>query len=581
VSAPLRRALLAAAPARGQLFLAVALQVATVGAGIGLMGSSAWLISTAALHPSIAALSVAIVGVRFFGLARGVSRYLERVVSHGATLDVLARLRERVYRALEPLAPARLMDRRSGDLLVRLVDDVDTLEHVYVRILGPSLSAGLAAMLAALVLGARAPGLAVAALTGLAFAGVLVPWLAARMGEVPGRRAVAVRAALSARLVDAVQGVADVLAFGAARRYSDVLDRDSRTLAALQQRASNIAGAAGALAALAADLTAVGAVVLGVMFARAGHLDGVQVAVVVLVTLASFEAVAGLPAAHQATGATREAARRLFELTDARPEVVLPLSPVAPPKVARFEVRGLTFRYPGTALDVLHDLDLTVERGQLVAVVGPSGSGKSTLASLLLRFWDVAAGSLIADGTDIRRFHPDAWRTRVAFAQQQAHLFTGTLRENLRVGNRLASEDALNRAIGRAGLTTLVSSLPEGLDTWIGEQGLQLSGGERQRLALARVLLSEAPLVVLDEPTAHVDALTERDLLGEIARLAADRAVLLITHRLVGLERADEVIVLDGGRSIERGRYPDLVHRGGWFAQMLDLQRSMGVLERA
>lgn len=581
MNAPLRRALALAAPARHQLVLAVLLQVATVGAGIGLMGTSAWLISKAALHPSIAALSVAIVGVRFFGLVRGILRYVERIVSHDATLGVLARLREQVYRALEPLAPARLMERRSGDLLVRLVDDVETLEHVYVRLLGPSLSAILVGLVTAVVLGSRDVVVALVVLGGMTIAGVMVPWLAARLGDGPGRAAIALRATLSARLVDGVQGVADLLAFGADRRHVDAVAGDSRALAALQQRAASAAGLGGALATLVTDLTAVATLALGVGLVRGGHLEGVQVAVLVLVALASFEIVATLPATYEAVGATRAAAGRLFELTDATPAVCPPALPRQVPDVVGVEVRGLTFRYPGASRDALSAFDLTLRRGQLVAVVGPSGSGKSTLAHLLLRFWDVPAGCLRADGIDIREFHPDAWRARVAFAEQRAHLFTGTLRENLLVGNRDASVAALEDVIARVGLTAAVSSLPEGIDTWIGEQGLQLSGGERQRLALARVLLSSAPLVVLDEPAAHVDAPTERDLLDEIARVATERAVLLITHRLVGLERADEILVLDDGRCVERGPCRDLASQDGWFARMLDLQRSLGVLDAA
>ena len=236
-------------------------------------------------------------------------------------------------------------------------------------------------------------------------------------------------------------------------------------------------------------------------------------------------------------------------------------------------------RYPGEPRDALTSLDLELTPGRLVAVVGPSGAGKSTLANLILRFWDVRSRSLLVDGVDIRDLDPDEWRSRVAVGQQRTHLFTGTLRENLLVGNPHAPVDVLWRVVDRVGLSGVVTTLPQGLDTWIGEQGLQLSGGERQRLALARVLLSEAPFVVLDEPTAHVDAVTERALLNEIVPIASERAVLLITHRLVGLERADEIIVLDDGHTIERGTYGELLARRGWFARMLDLQRSIAILD--
>ena len=573
---------LARAEGRG-VALAVGLQVLTVGAGVGLMGTSAWLISKAALHPSIAVLQVAIVGVRFFGILRGLSRYLERLVSHDVTLRLLTHLRVRVYRALAPLAPARLAGFRSGDLLARVLDDVETLENLYVRVIGPSLSA----LLIAVVMGAvlfpldRAP--AMAALGGFALAGVLVPGLVARLGRDGGRRLVAARAELGARLTDGVQGVSEILAFGHEESHAVGIDGQGRAMAAAQTRLAGLSALGSSLASLTADLSVVAVLFFAIPAVRSGELDGVQLAVIALVTLAAFEGVAALPAAWQALETTRAATRRLFELMDAPPVVAeqgvspdnLPAR-LGTPSPARplLEARGLTFIYPGEERPVLRDLDLRLERGRRVAVVGASGSGKSTLAHLLLRFWEVPEGTLWLDGRDVRTASPAAARAAVAFSAQRTHLFTGTLRENLLLALPQATEAQLERAVAAAQLGPLVSRLPSGLDTWIGEGGLRLSGGERQRLALARALLRPAPILLLDEPTANLDAVTERAVLEAIVREGEGRATLLITHRLVFLDRYDEVIVLQRGLVAERGRAADLASQGGAFARMLARQRS-------
>ena len=564
------------APERGRAALAVSLQAATVAAGVALMGTSAWLLSKAALHPSIAALSVAVVGVRAFGVSRATLRYLERLVSHDVTLRLLARLRVGFYRALVPLAPARLADHRSGDLLGRAIEDVAALEGLYVRVLGPSLVAvavGVLLGLALLPFGAR---LAAFAVTGFVASGIAFPWLARRLGLGPGRRLVAQRGELSARLVDGVQGQAELLAFGREESHASSVAVLSRAMAYEQQRMTRASALGGALAGLGADVTAVAVLALAVPAVRSGALDGVQLAVVTLITLVAFEAVAALPAAWQGAGAMRESARRLFDLVDQPPAVAEPATPAsAALESARIlEVRDLRFAYPGESRLALDGVSLRLEPGRRLAVVGASGSGKSTLVHLLLRFWDTPPGSLLLDGADARTWPSDRVRASFAFAAQRAHLLTGTLRENLALAAPRAGDPELLAALDASRLDELVARLPRGLDTWIGEQGHRLSGGERQRLALARALLRDAPFLLLDEPTAHLDALAEREVMREIVRAGAGRATLLVTHRLVALETFDEVLVLDCGRVVERGRAVDLGGSGGTFARLLALQRA-------
>jgi ATP-binding cassette subfamily C protein CydC len=592
VSTDLGRLLALAAPERPRVGLAVLLQVLTVVAGVGLMGTSAWLISKAALHPSIAALQVAIVGVRFFGISRGAFRYLERLVSHDVTLRLLTRLRVRVYRALAPLAPARLAGLRSGDVLGRVLEDVETLETLYVRLLGPSLSALVIAAVVGAVLLPFGAMVAAVALLGLGVAGLVVPGLAARVGRQAGQRVVAARAELGALVTDGVQGVGEILAFGDEERHAARVAARGRALVADQGRLAGISALGGALVGLVADLSVVGVLVLAVAAVRQGELDGVDLAVVALLTLAAFEGVAALPAAWQGLGATRAAAGRLFEVLDTPPAVEEPGPRREPgetspghggqegpvPAAPLLEARRLSFTYPGAARPALDGIDLRLGAGQRLALVGASGSGKSTLAHLILRFWDVPDGALWLQGRDVRSLPSDTVRGAVAFSAQRTHLFTGTLRENLLLGNPEARDDEIARVVQAAQLGSLVSQLPRGLDTWIGEQGLQLSGGERRRLALGRALLKPAAVLLLDEPTAHLDALTEQRVLETIVRAGEGRATLLITHRLVGLDGFDEVVVLERGRVVERGSARDLASRGGPFARMLALQRASGAL---
>lgn len=570
------------APERPRVGLAVLLQVLTVLAGVGLMGTSAWLISKAALHPSIAALQVAIVGVRFFGISRGGFRYLERLVSHDVTLRLLTGLRVRVYRALEPLAPARLVAFRGGDVLGRVLEDVGTLENLYVRLLGPSLSALIVAVVVGALLLPYGAALAAVALTGLAVAGLGVSAVAVRLGRSAGRQLVETRADLGARLTDGVQGVAEILAFGAEERHALEVAAQGRALAAEQSRLGRASALGGSLVGLTADLSVVAVLFLAIPAVREGALDGVSLAVTALLTLAAFEGVAALPAAWRELGATGAAARRLFEVLDTPPAVEEPGprtgSADGHPEAPLLELRGLTFTYPGAGAPALDGIDLRLGRGQRLAVVGPSGSGKSTLAHLVLRFWDVPAGSLWVRGHDVRSVPGDTVRSEVAFSAQRTHLFTGTLRENLLLARPGASDEEVARAVDAAQLTSLVSRLPRGLDTWIGEQGLQLSGGERQRLALGRALLRPASILLLDEPTAHLDAATERRVLEEIVNAGEGRGTLLITHRLVGLEPFDEVVVLERGHVQERGSAADLASQGEVFARMLALQRARGAL---
>ena len=570
-----QRLLRLAAPFTSRMALAALLGFAAIGSSIGLMTTSAYLIARAALHPSIADLQIAIVGVRFFGIVRGVFRYLERYVSHEVTFRLLARLRVWFYAALEPLAPARLMQYRSGDLLARIVADVETLEGVYLRVIAPPIVALLVAVLVAVLLGSFDPRLATTLLAFLLLAGAGLPLLLRALSRSTGQRLVQVRSELNSTLVDGIQGVADLLAFGREKQHLAQVRGLSRELGRLQGGMARLGGLHGALTGLLMNLATLAVLVVAIPLVSSAKLDGVYLALLTLAAMSCFEAVLPLPQAFQYLGNNLEAARRLFEIVDAQPAVADPPSPVPVPTRPSLRVEGLCFAYQAGGPLALDGVSLDLPAGKHLAVVGPSGAGKSTLVHLLLRFWEYDQGRILLDGQELREHHQGELRRQMEVVSQRTHLFNATLRENLLLARPEATETEMIQAAQQAQIHGFIQSLPQGYDTRLGEQGLRLSSGQRQRLAIARAILKDAPILILDEPTAHLDALTERELMEALQTLATGRTVLIVTHRLLGLEMADEILVLSGGRIVERGRHHDLLQAGGLYQRMWALQNQM------
>ncbi|MFC1975446.1 thiol reductant ABC exporter subunit CydC [Chloroflexota bacterium] len=546
------------APFKWWIALAVLLGFATIGSSIGLMATSAYIISTAALRPSIAVLQVAIVGVRFFGLSRGVFRYLERYVSHQVTFRLLARLRVWFYRQLEPLAPARLMQYHSGDLLTRIVADIDSLEHFYVRVIAPPVVAGLVLGLMGVLLAAFDVRLAVTTLIFLLLAGVGLPLLTRQLSRGVGRQLVVTRAELNAAQIDGIQGVADLLTIGRADRHQERVQWLSREMVDWQERAARITGLHAALSGLLTNWATLAVLLIAIPLVSRGQLDGVYLAVLVLAVIASFEAAIPLPDAFQHLESSLTAARRLFEIVDTEP--VVPDWPATSPQPRDYSlvVKDLHFRYISTDPPALDGISFNLPQGKYLAIVGPSGAGKSTLVNLLLRFWEYQRGQIQLGGHDLHHYRPEDVRQLISVVSQRTHLFNGTIKQNLLLARPEANDEDLIRATNQAQIHESIQTLPQGYDTWIGEQGLRLSGGERQRLAIARALLKDAPILILDEPTANLDPLVEREVMKTISTLMQGRTTLLITHRPVGLAAADEILVLQAGRIVERGRYKEL-----------------------
>ena len=556
--------------------LSILLSTLTIGSSVALIGTSSWLISTAALHPSIAELGVSVVGVRFFGIARGIFRYLERLVSHNVTFRLLARLRLWFYENLEPLAPARLMEYKSGDLLARVIGDVETLENFYVRVISPVLTAVCIGSIVAIFFASFYVPIAIILIVFFIILGVILPLLAQLMSRTLGQRLITQRAEIQSQLVDGIQGMADLLAFGQGPgRARQIVDAGMK-YGASQKQMARISGSYSALGTLLTNLGLWLVLVLTIPQVTSGNIKGVMLGTFALMTLASFEAVIPLPLAAQMWNTSREAAKRLFEVVDKEPAVKSEVrQSIFENRPSHIEFSNITFSYPAQSKSALRDVSFTIPEGEAVAIVGPSGAGKSTIANLLLRFWDYKVGEIALGGVSLKALEQDEVRKQFALVSQNSYFFNTSIRENLRMARRGVRPEEMENAARAAHIHEFVMNLPQGYDTLIGEQGLRLSGGERQRMAIARALLKEAPILLFDEPTAHLDPLIEKQVLDTLFETMKGRTSLLITHRLVGLENMDEILVMNEGKIVERGRHTELLAQNGLYRRLWDLQNQI------
>jgi ATP-binding cassette subfamily C protein CydCD len=592
---------------RFHVFLSIILGLLTILSGIGLLATSTYIISAAALAPSIAELQVPIVGVRFFGIGRGVFRYLERLVSHNVTFRLLGALRLDFYRALEPLAPARLLQYRSGDLFNRIARDLRQLEDFYVRSFAPFLVAAFTALITTGFLAVYDYRLSLAVLLMMGFAGILLPWMVRLLSRKPGRSLVSTQANLASSLVDGIQGMTDLTVFGASERHSALVNQLGSQISQQQVHLARISSFQTSTANFSAQFAAWLVLILAIPQVSQGTLSGVLLATLFVTALTSFEAIQPLPQAAQLLEGDLEAGRRLLEIITAIPEVAEPIHSLPLPEHLDLNVQGVTFAYPTktptdqsftrhapadasielpgksetltTPTWSLQDISFSLRPGSKLAIVGASGAGKTTLIHLLLRFFEYHTGNILLSGNDLRLYSPATWREHLGIVSQPTYLFNATLRENLLIAHLKASQSELDSAIEAAQLRAWVESLPLGYNTALGELGMRISGGERQRIALARALLKDPPILLLDEPTVHLDPVTERQLLESLlnetqytAKQSIKRSVLLITHRLVGLEYMDEIFVLHDGQVVESGTHPSLLARHGYYWRMAQLQ---------
>ncbi|QQZ30276.1 thiol reductant ABC exporter subunit CydC [Thiothrix subterranea] len=529
--------------------LGMGLSFITLLANVGLMAVSGWFITAMAMA-GVAGASMNYFTpaalIRLAAIVRTAGRYGERLVTHEATFRMLAELRVWFYERIEPLAPAVLEQYRSGDVLSRIRADIDTLNNVYLRLLVPVVVAALAMLVFVVALLFYHPLLALLELSLLLVAGVLIPWLMNRLGHEAGQQSVETAAQLRSALVNDLQGMGELLVYGAADDHAAHVQQLSQTLAAQQQTLSRLNGVAQGALGLCANLAMWGMLVLAIPLVRDHTIAPPELAMLALFALASFEAVLPLPLAFQSLGETLAAARRIFSLADQVAAVTEPAHPQAVPERLDFALRELGFRYQPQGDAVLDGLTLDFPQGHKLAIVGVTGAGKSTLTSLLLRFREPSSGELLLGGQAISQYSGEALRQHIAVVPQQTHLFNTTLRENLLLAKRDATDMELEAVCRTALIHDFITQQPQGYATWVGETGVRLSGGQAKRVAIARALLKPARLLILDEPTEGLDPETATQVMTNIlAHVARNgQSLLLITHRAHGLEAIDQVLHL-------------------------------------
>lgn len=559
---------------KGKMALGVLLGLLAVLAVIGLLSLAGWFLTAAAVAGLTAAGAASFnffipsVGVRLFAFVRTLARYGERIYSHEATFHILETLRTWFFRRIEPLVPAVLSRHRSGDILNRVVEEIDTLDNLYLRVLSPTATALIVALAVGTLLWLLDPPMALAAAVMWALTGT-IPFATARLGKPLGTESARLSASLKSRTVAYLQGLAEIRVYDRSGFHMGAIRDDTRALLALQKRMSNLKGISAALLSLLSGLSAALILYVGVGGCHAGRLDGAGLTLATLAVLASFDAVWPLPNAFLYLARTREAARRLLELTEAAPPVTFPEATPSAPEAFGLTFEDIRFRYAPESQPALDGVNLTVAPGERVAILGSSGSGKSSLVHLTARFWDPEEGRILIDGLSLNSFSEPDLRRWICVTSQRAHIFNASMRDNLRIANPGASDAQLQDALDAAGLHDFLSNLPGGLDSWIGESGKRISGGQARRLAVARAFLRDAPIWVLDEPTEGLDRITAKALTDRVLSRTIGKTVLWITHRPAEAARMDRIILIEAGRIIAQGDHRTLLEKNRRYRDLI------------
>ncbi|MDD5322567.1 MAG: thiol reductant ABC exporter subunit CydC [Methylococcales bacterium] len=533
----------------------VFLSLLTALASIALLTLSGWFISASAIAGLVAVDGNALAfnfmlpaaQIRALAITRTLGRYGERLVTHEATFRLLAGIRSWFFQQLVPLVPGRLSAMRSGDLLSRMTADIDALDALYLRLLLPAVVAAVGVTAVTVFLAFYAPVISLTTGLMLIIASIWVPWVFNRLGRAGAKEIVGLAAYFRIRQIDMIQGLADLIANQAYRRFSGFLEQFSDLMINTHRRNNRLSAISLAFTMLLSQITLLMALVLAAMAFEDSLLSGPDSALVVFRVIAAFELAAPLPQAMQMLAKTQKAARRIRQVAEMTPTITKPTQPLALPGNYDLQFIDVSFRYPDQPVWVLKNINLNISQGGKIAIVGANGSGKTTLLQLLMRYYDPEQGSVLLAGQNIRQFDADELMSCFGVLSQRSQLFAATIKENLLIAKPTASATELATAIKAAGLENYIGYLPKGLDTWVGESGVKVSGGEARRIALARLYLKNAPVLILDEPTEGLDSDTERDVFKSLADFAKYKTVIMVTHREAGLELVDVVYCMEQG----------------------------------
>lgn len=554
------------------IFVAV-ISLIVIFANVSLLSTAGWFIAAMAAA-GVAGVTInyftPAAAIRGFAILRTIGRYFERLLGHDATLRLLSNIRVWAYKKIEPLAPALTSDYRSGDILNRLIADIDILDNAYLQILTPAsvaLLSGITLLGFAMFI-SRSAGWTDFGL--LLTVGVLLPWLALRMGRRPGEQVRNCMATLKSDVFETLAGLSELESFQAIESHEQRIAMLSDSLSTFQTQSLSIEAGMTSINVFALGISIVAICYLLGTAAVTGHLAPLSLPLMIFFVLSSVEAVQDLPNAFRLYADTRSAAIRLFELTDKTPPVIEVSNPASPPSSYRLEFHGVSLRYGPERPWALDNVTFDVPQGASIALVGPSGAGKSSIAELILRFCDPQGGAVKLDETSIANYKLQTLWEQFAYAPQSLNLFSTSIKENLRLANRNANDQQLWEALTIVDLADEVRALDHGLDSFVGAGGLMLSAGQARRLMLARAWLKDARILLLDEPTENLDPRRESKVLKALTEHRGTRSLILITHRLTNLDLIDEIIVLDRGRVVEQGTHEELLKTNGVYCRMFN-----------
>ncbi len=527
----------------------ILLSLLTAVASISLLTLSGWFISSSAIAGTAISFNFMLPAaqIRALAITRTVGRYGERLLSHEATFRVLASLRSWFFLQLIPLVPGRLAALRSGDLLSNITSDIDALDALYLRLLAPAIVAAFGVTTVVGFLYLYSPLISLTTGTLLLIATIATPLLFNRLGQTGAAAIVALAASFRVRQIDLLQGLADLLANQAYNRFSRVLAQLSDVMITTQRHNNRLTAISSALTLLVSQITLLTALVLAAISFQDELISGSELALIIFCVIAAFELVTPLPQAMQMLAKTQKAASRIRQVAELTPSVIQPKQALAIPDDYDIQLDNISFRYSSNHDWVLKNIKLSIPQGTKLAIIGASGSGKTTLLQLLMRYYDPEQGEIFLAGQNLKHYNGDDLLLNVGMLSQRSQLFAATIKENLLIAKPKATTKELNAAIKAAGLDKLISYLPDGIDTWVGESGLKVSGGEARRIALARLYLKDAPLLILDEPTEGLDSETELEIFVALAKFAINKTLIMVTHRESGLSLVDVIYRMERG----------------------------------